>query len=221
MFDENQKSLVMQAYNFANDIGSKHLTKIETEASEEVLLLLNKTTHSEDELKQRLTDLAIEYHNHNTPSLVSNLEDIETVLKLLITKLNSLKNTAPDIFDDIAEQMYNPYLRTGKLKPQEFEYHPPQMELQHLLRAVNLTTGQTQQKKQLSKKRGRFWPRVEQLWGQITHQKPEQSQNSNFIQFAEIFFNSGEKCDSDYENAEALSRSYRRYLNKKSTGQKQ
>lgn len=66
--------------------------------------------------------------------------------------MEALKNTAPDTFDDIAYQMYSPYLRGGELKAQEFTYYDPQTELKHLVRSIGLARTTTQARANKAKK---------------------------------------------------------------------
>ena len=207
----------MQAYDFACKVGKKHNKEIEKKASNDEMLILKvlRSEHSPEELQKRLFDLAIEYHNWKSPSLndglISNLENIEAQLKGLINKLDILKSTAPDTFDDIACLMYSPYLRGAELKAQVFTYYDPQTELKHLVRGIGLTKCRTQARVKSAKKRGTYWHRIEQVWSQITNQPPEKTQNSDFITFSGMVFNSG-KCSEDaLESPQALSRDYRRY----------
>lgn len=221
MFDELQKKSVIQAYDFACKIGNKHARKIEKNVSSDDILKLKtlRSIHSPEELKKRLLDLAVEYTNWKMPSsnngLISNLEGIEAELKGLIMKLDSLKRTAPDTFDDIAYGMYSPYLRNDELKAQTFTYYDPQIELKHLVRAVGLTKRNTQTKTETLKKRGAYWSRIERIWLQITNQPPKTSQNSDFIIFSGMIFNSAKCFEDAFESPQALSKDYRRYLEAK------
>ncbi|NVO59082.1 hypothetical protein [Photobacterium damselae] len=65
MFDEIQKEAVMQAYDFACKVGIMHIKKIEKKASSNDILILKAfhSEHSPEELKKRVFDLAVEYHN--------------------------------------------------------------------------------------------------------------------------------------------------------------
>lgn len=221
MFEGKQKDAVLKAFDFARKIRKEHIGKIEESSSENDLHLLNvfRSVHSSEELEKYIFDIAIEYHNWKTPTssdgLITKQESIEVELKSLISKIDSLNHTAPDTFDDIAQDMYSPYLRTGEFKAQTFTYHDPQIELKHLHRAVGLTKMKRQAKAKLAKlakKRGNYWHRIENIWKQITMLPPKSSQNSSFIQFSEMVFNSGKRCKDPYESAEALSKDYRRYL---------
>ncbi|MCS6116136.1 MULTISPECIES: hypothetical protein [Shewanella] len=221
MFDEAQKEAVMQAYNFACKVAKKHHKELAKKASNEEMEILNelRSEHLPEELKKRVFDLAVEYHYCKSPSskdgLITNLKNIETELKSLITKFDTLKSTAPHTFDDIASQMYSPYLRGGELKAQEFTYYDPQTELKHLVRSIRLAKSTTHAKAKKVKKRGTYWHRIEQLWLQITNQRTQPAQNSDFIVFSEMIFNSGKSSEGPIESAEALSKDYRRYLNEK------
>ncbi len=221
MFDEIQKEAVMQAYDFACKVGIMHIRKIEKKASSNDILILKAfhSEHSPEELKKRVFDLAVEYHNWKAPSsndgLISKLESIEAELKGLITKFDALKSTASDTFDDIAYLMYSPYLRGGELKAQTFTYYDPQTELKHLVRAIGLTKSKTQARAKTVKKRGVYWHRIEQVWKQITNQPPKTAQNSDFIIFSEMLFNSGKRSEDAFESPQALSKDYRRYLETK------
>ncbi|HCG6550108.1 hypothetical protein [Vibrio parahaemolyticus] len=225
MFDAPQKKAVIQAYDFACNVGKEHNKEIENKASNEEVVILKKIRlgPSPEELKKRIFDLAVEYHYSGSPSstdgLISKLTNIETELNDLITKLEALKNTAPDTFDDIAYQMYSPYLRGGELKAQEFTYYDPQTELKHLVRSIGLARTTTQARANKAKKRGAYWHRIEQLWLQITSQRPKPNQNSDFIVFSGMVFNSGTSSECDTNSAQALSKDYKRYLNKKRSTQ--
>ncbi|NVO59083.1 hypothetical protein [Photobacterium damselae] len=126
-----------------------------------------------------------------------------------------MKSTASDTFDDIAYLMYSPYLRGGELKAQTFTYYDPQTELKHLVRAIGLTKNKTQARAETVKKRGVYWHRIEQVWKQITNQPPKTAQNSDFIIFSEMVFNSGKRSEDAFESPQALSKYYRRYLETK------
>lgn len=221
VFNEAQKEVVMQAYDFACKVAKKHHNGFAKNASNEEMEILKtlRSEHSPDALKKRAFDLAVEYHCWKSPSskdgLITNLTNIETELKGLITKFDTLKRTAPDTFDNIAYQMYSPYLRGGELKAQEFTYYDPQTELKHLVMSIRLAKSTTHAKAKSAKKRGTYWHRIEQLWLQITNQRTQPAQNSDFIEFSEMIFNSGTSSEGVIESAEALSKDYRRYLNKK------
>lgn len=221
MFDESQEAAVIEAYDFACKVGKEHIKNIEKNASANDKLILKtiRSRHSVEELKKRVFDLAIEYHYCKAPSstdgLISKLETIEAELKSLISKFDSLKNTAPDTFDDIAELMHSPYLRSGELKAQTFTYYDPQIELKHLIRSVGLAMSSAQTRTKKSKKRGIYWHRIEKIWSQITNKRPQTGQNSDFITFSVMVFNAGKNSENPEENAQALNRAYRRYLETK------
>ncbi|WP_045382881.1 hypothetical protein [Vibrio campbellii] len=218
MFDEEQKKAVMRAYTFAHGVGKEHIRYLEKNRSSNALAMLEelRSEHTPEELKKCVLDLAIEYHYWKAPSsnygLIPHLEDIETELRSLITKFESLKKTAPNTFDEIAYLMHSPYVRSGEFKTNTFTYYDPQIELNHLTRAVSITKSDVQKKGRAAKKRGFYWKRIERVWQQITYQSPQRGQSSGFIKFSEMVFNSGKSSEDRFESAEALSKDYRRYL---------
>lgn len=223
MFDEKQKNAVIDAYNFAIKVGQNHIKQLKGKIPEDEIGLIEAFRSSQlpEELKKRVLDLAIEYHYCKKPSsddgLAAKLGMIELEVKGSIDKLEQLKNIAPDTFDDVASTMYDPYLRGGELKARTFEYYDPQIELKHLLRAVQLAKSKTLNKSKKARTRGLYWERLEQIWSQLTCQRPKANQNSDFITFSDKVFNAGKKYEESPESTQALSKDYKRYLKAKSS----
>ncbi len=217
MIEEEAKKSIVEAIIFARAIERNHLKLVYESISKDEKAIVEglHLMHSPRELQQRTLSIAKEYNFYKSPTtsygLISKLKDMENELRQLMNQLDSLKHAAPDTFDDIASDMYSPYLRTGELKAVEYTYTDPQLELKYLHDAIRLARSKTEARSRAAKKRGSYWSRLEQVWKQVTALEPTSSQNSDFIKFAEKVLNAWNQSESKYESAEALSKDYKRY----------